>query len=48
MPFMDGYDSTKSIREYLYDLNINQPIITAVTGHVDDNSVEKALDYGMN
>jgi CheY-like chemotaxis protein len=48
MPFMDGYDATKYIREYLYDLNINQPIITAVTGHVDDNHVEKALEYGMN
>ena len=48
MPFMDGYDSTKFIREYLYDLNLPQPIITAVTGHVDDNHVKKALEYGMN
>jgi len=48
MPFMDGYDATKAIREYLYKMNIDQPIITAVTGHVDDNSVNKGLGFGMN
>jgi CheY-like chemotaxis protein len=48
MPFMDGYDATKAIREYLYSLNIDQPIISAVTGHVDDNNVNKGLACGMN
>ena len=48
MPFMDGYEATKLIREYLYDLNLDQPIITAVTGHVDNDHVKKALEIGMN
>ena len=33
MPLMDGYQATISIREHLYKLKIDQPIITAVTGH---------------
>ena len=48
MPFMDGYDATTAIRDYLYKMELEQPIITAVTGHVDDNSVNKGLACGMN
>jgi two-component system, sensor histidine kinase and response regulator len=48
MPFMDGYDATRAIREYLYSMNIEQPIIIAVTGHVDDNIENKGLNCGMN
>jgi len=35
MPFMDGYEATTEIREYLYSLNIDQPIIAALTGHTE-------------
>ena len=35
MPFMDGYESTGMIRSYLFDKNIEQPIILAVTGHTE-------------
>ena len=48
MPFMDGYDATKAIREYIHSKNLKQPIITAVTGHVDDANVNKGLKCGMN
>jgi CheY-like chemotaxis protein len=39
MPHMDGYEATQRIRRYLYDQRIDQPIILAVTGHVEDNYV---------
>ena len=48
MPFMDGYEATTAIRDYLYKMNLEQPIITAVTGHVEDNNVNKGLACGMN
>lgn len=43
MPFMDGYESTQKIRQFLYDNDILQPIITAVTGHSEETYVLKAL-----
>jgi CheY-like chemotaxis protein len=48
MPFMDGYEATTAIREYLFSMGLEQPIITAVTGHVDDNNVNKGIACGMN
>lgn len=33
MPGMDGFETTKAIREYLYEKGVAQPIISAVTGH---------------
>ena len=48
MPNMDGYTATKKIREYLYMKNIRQPVITAVTGHLEQSYVEKAFKSGMN
>ena len=48
MPFMDGYEATQEIREFLYSKNILQPIITAVTGQTSKGDVKKCLDSGMN
>ena len=48
MPFMDGYDATRYIREFLYHHDLEQPIIVAVTGHVDENNENKGLNSGMN
>jgi CheY-like chemotaxis protein len=48
MPFMDGYQATSLIRNYLFQKGLEQPIITAVTGHVDDKDVERGLASGMN
>ena len=35
MPFMDGYQSTIKIHQYLYDFNITQPIVVAITGNTE-------------
>ena len=48
MPIMDGYESADKIRSYLQSLGIGQPIILAVTGHCEDNYVQRAIDSGMN
>ena len=36
MPFMDVYEATDKIRQYLYNKGILQPIIIAVTGHTEN------------
>ena len=48
MPHMDGYESTHQIRSFLYSLNLDQPIIVAVTGHTEPNYVGRAINSGMN
>ena len=48
MPFMDGYEATSKIREYLFAYNLPQPIITAVTGHTEKAYIKRAIDCGMN
>ena len=35
MPFMDGYEATKKIREFIDEQEVSQPIISAVTGHTE-------------
>ena len=48
MPYMDGYESTKRIRSYLFSMRFDQPIIVAVTGHTEPNYVDRAIKSGMN
>ena len=48
MPFMDGYEATEKIREFLYINKVKQPIIVAVTGHSEKMYVKRAIDSGMN
>lgn len=48
MPFMDGYEATKLIRQYLFDQGLEQPIISATTGHIEPAYVQKAFKSGMN
>ena len=48
MPFMDGYEATEKIREFLFDLGLPQPIIIAVTGHTEQEYTERAINCGMN
>ena len=48
MPIMDGYQATQKIRQYLFDLGINQPIIIAATGHTEEVYVNRAINSGMN
>jgi two-component system sensor histidine kinase/response regulator len=51
MPFMDGYAATTKIREILLQNGVqrkDQPMIVAITGHVEQEYVSKALKSGMN
>ena len=48
MPGMDGFETTQSIREYLYSENAPQPIISAVTGHMEQMYIDQAVMSGMN
>ena len=48
MPFMDGYEATFKIREYLYNQNLPQPIISAITGHTEQAYIDKSILCGMN
>ena len=48
MPFMDGYEATQQIREYLYAKRIRQPIISALTGHTEQAYIDKSIKCGMN
>ena len=48
MTFMDGYETTSRIRDMVYRKGILQPIITAVTGHTEQQYLMKAFNNGMN
>ena len=48
MPFMDGYEATGLIREFLHSEGLMQPIISAVTGHTEQSYVDRAINSGMN
>ena len=48
MPFVDGYQATDKIRHLFYQYGLDQPIITAVTGHTEQSYVNKAINAGMN
>ena len=51
MPFLDGYEATKQIRKMFMSNEIarnNQPRIVAVTGHVENEYVQKANKSGMD
>ena len=40
MPGMDGYETSTAIRNYLYSKNEPQPIISAVTGHMEQSYID--------
>ena len=51
MPIMDGYESTRRIRKLFNQMDIsmeNQPKIIAITGHVENEYIDKAIESGMN
>ena len=48
MPVLDGCSATEQIREYLYQSNLPQPIIVGVSGQIEDQYVQKAIQRGMN
>ena len=51
MPFLDGYEAAKRIRKIFLSMDIprvHQPRIVAITGHVENEYVQKALSSGMD
>lgn len=51
MPFMDGYESTKKMRELWFQMGIDwqdQPQIHAITGHIEEKYIQKAKDSGFD
>ena len=40
MPEMDGNTCMIEIREYLYSHSLNQPIVSAITGHLEQSYVD--------
>jgi len=39
MPFMDGYQATKRIREIYAERQVRQPYIAAITGHGEEEFI---------
>jgi CheY-like chemotaxis protein len=48
MPKMDGYVATDLIRKFIADAGMAQPYIVAISGHVEEKYVQRALAAGMN
>jgi CheY-like chemotaxis protein len=44
MPICDGYESTIQIREFVSQHNLQQPVIVACTGNIEQAQLEKAFD----
>ena len=45
---MDGYETSLKIRELIFKKRLPQPIISAVTGHTEQEYINKAIESGMN
>ena len=48
MPIMDGYQATSKIRTIIHNSGLLQPLIIAVTGHIEDSYLIRAIESGMN
>ena len=48
MPFCDGYQATQRIREICTEKQLPQPQIVAVTGHGEEEYVERCRRAGMD
>ena len=48
MPVMDGYEATLKIRKHILMEGLDQPIISAVTGHTEQEYIDRCIRCGMN
>ena len=48
MPKMDGYQCAALMREHFTELGMEQPVIIAVSGHIEQQYIQRALDAGMD
>ena len=48
MPGMDGNTTMVNIRELLLRNNAKQPIMSAVTGHLEQSYIDQSITMGMN
>ena len=51
MPVMDGYECTKKIRKLYNSMDVSkesQPKIVAVTGHIESEYIDRAINSGMD
>ena len=50
MPIMNGFESTYKIRQYIKgkSTEISQPLIVALTGHVEPEYIDQAFSYQMD
>lgn len=44
MPVMDGYTASEEIRNFYQEYQAPQPMIVAVTGHVEEEYIKRAWD----
>ena len=48
MPIMDGIEATRRIREFLRDRSLDQPVIIGISGHIQQEFIEKGKDAGID
>ena len=48
MPAMDGYQATEHIRQHIKNLGKEQPYIIGISGHVEEDYRQRALQAGMD
>lgn len=48
MPIMDGYTAADKIRKFVKSINLEQPMIVALTGHTDEEYIKKAWIHQMD
>ncbi len=48
MPIMDGNTAADKIRKFVKSVNLEQPMIVALTGHTEEEYIKKAWIHQMD